>query len=125
MSLADHYDRRASIQRVTLTYTDTEAAATEATEDVSQDVECAIQPLTARELELFGKTSAEVTHRAFLAYTEDVRPRDRLVEGNPIETLLGISSTRHEIEGVVDASGKGRHRELMLRELVTEEVDGG
>ena len=125
MSLAQHYNKRANIRRVTLTASSFSAAGTEAWEDIEQDFKCAIQPLSARELDLYGKTTAQVTHRAFLPTGLDIRARDRLVEGNPIEALLGLGGTEYEIEGVIDAAGMGRHQEVLLLEQVAEEVDGG
>ena len=125
MSLWQHYNKRANIRRVTLTASSFSAAGTEAWEDVEQDFKCAIQPLTARELELYGKTTAQVSHRAFLPIALDIRPRDLLVEGDPIEALLGLGGTEYEIEGVIDAAGMGRHQEVLLLEQLAEEVDGG
>ena len=125
MSLRNHYNKRANIRRVTLTASNFSAAGSEAWEDVEQDFKCAIQPLSARELELYGKTSAQVTHRAFMPVGLDVRPRDRLVEGDPIEALFGFGQIEYEIEGVIDAAGLGRHQEVLVLEQVGEEIDGG
>lgn len=118
MSLGDHYNRRVSIRRTTLSYSDTAAAATETATDVYTSVKCAIQPISARELELFGKTTAEVSHRAFVDYSTDVTPADILVETEPTDPLLDTEDTVYLVVGVVGASGKSHHKELLLLERV-------
>jgi hypothetical protein len=125
VSLDDHYNTLGNVRRYTLTASNFSAAGTEAWEDVEQDIACHIQPMRASELQALGKTTAEVTHRMFCAAGLDIRPRDLIVEGNPIEAFLGIDDTIYEVDGVIDAAARGHHTEALLLERVDEEVDGG
>lgn len=125
MALRDHYDTLVTIQRYTLAQDSSSGALVESWDNDTQDLSVAVQPLTSRELDLFGKTTAECSHRAYMPIGSDIKPRDRLVEGNVIEVLLGIGTIVYEIVGVEDAAGKQHHLEVLLLQRVAEEVDGG
>jgi len=108
VSIQTLYNKSATISRRTLAATSYGAAQKPTWSNHLTTVACAVQPLTAREMEAFGKLTGEVTHRMFTAAGQDILPRDRVVVG----------STTYEIEGSVDAAGRSHHMELLVHEWV-------
>ena len=67
-----------------------------------------IEQLSAHELDLFGKTTGEITHIAYAAKSLDIREEDELTQG----------SRTYRVESVNRMpGGLTRHKEVMLKEF--------
>jgi head-tail adaptor len=103
------YNKRANVQRVTLTESSFGAAAVEAWSNVAIAIPMRIDPQTGTEQVQYGKETATISHRAFCELRQDIRPRDRVVVG---------ATTYEVVSPAIDAGGQGHHLEVMLREVV-------
>ena len=104
--IADFYNKTVALQRVSFAESEFSAAGTETWTNTPANVRCCIQPLFGRELESYNKTTGEVSHKAFFASGVDLRPKDRLVDGD----------TTYQVIACFDAAGRGHHQEALLLE---------
>lgn len=67
-----------------------------------------IEQLGARELEQFGKTTAEVSHIAYASKNLDVREEDQFVAGTRVYRVTAVNRA---------PGGMKRHKEVLLLEF--------
>ena len=107
MSVATLSNKRVTVQRRTLTESESSAAGVVTWTNHLSSVPCAIEPLSTSDVEQFSQTLGKVSHRMFCGIGVDIKSRDRIVLG----------SITYEVAGpAMDAAGRGRHQELMLLE---------
>lgn len=103
MSIDALYNTRATVIR--LTHVDSVFGKDADTTETNHilDMPCRIEPLSAREIERFEKTTGVVSHRLFCASGRDIKADDKIAEGSteyrvagPALKMAGASAVHHQ-----------------------------
>jgi len=107
VSLLNTYNLRVTHRRPTQSagsYGNTGAATTPV---IRAALGIRLEQLGARELDMFGKTTGEIDHIAYIGSNVDVREEDEFVSGTRVYRVVSVNRM---------PGGLKRHKEVMLKE---------